>query len=211
MEVLLAESDVSLVCGFPKYYRDGLLDHYGKYFQLLCDSWVLRVVLYYARVTDNGMFYGLMRTAELRGVSVPNVMGGDWHLIANIVSNGRVKMLSTVSVHRELGGATASYQNIVKSLGLHWIQAIFPMGAIAVGAINSILYSGGGYRKRSMFERVIAASAVFLVIGMKGVRGRLVQVRQIFRLDADEGHLRHTDLRRTGIWGNFPLLLFAGC
>jgi len=181
MKHMLNDTNMSLVCGYPRYYRSGLADHDGKVFQLLQNYWMLRVASYYARVTDNGMFYGLMRTAELREVSMPNVMGGDWHLIANIVSNGRAIMCPTVSVHRELGGATASYKKIVQSLGLPWVQAIFPMGAIAVGAVKSILYSGEAYSKRSMLGRIAVAIIVFLIIVLKGIRGRWGQTREIFR------------------------------
>jgi glycosyltransferase involved in cell wall biosynthesis len=181
MDVLLNESDVSLVYGCTKYYRMGIADHDGKVFQLLQRSWILRVILYYSRVSDNGMFYGLMRTSQLRGVSMRNVMGGDWHLIANIVSHGYVKVCPTVVVHRELGGATSSYKHIVRALGLPWIQALFPMGAIAIGAFNSILHLGESYKKLSILERLVAASAVFVIVGTKGLRGRLGRVWRALR------------------------------
>lgn len=190
MKIHTTESSVSLVAGTPIYYRLGIVDHVGKLFELTNSYWMLRVIQYYAKVADNGMFYGVMHTAELREASMPNVMGGDWHLMANIVSLGRARLCSRVSVHRELGGATTSYRKIAHSLGLSRIQAIFPMASIAVGAFENILISGESYKSRGFGSRLVLATIVFLVVFIKPLRGYLGRIRQTFRrhiaIDADK-------------------------
>lgn len=156
--------DLSLVSGTPIYYQNGIKPYQGKMFDLLENSWIVRVANYYARVADNGMFYGVMRTTEVQQITVPNVMGGDWHLLANIVSTGKTRMSSAVSVHRELGGATTSYRQIVKSLGLPEIQSIFPMTTIALSAFDDIVFNGNAYKNRHILSKIILASIVFLLI-----------------------------------------------
>ncbi|MCX7068114.1 MAG: glycosyltransferase family 2 protein [Methylococcales bacterium] len=173
--------DLSLVSGTPIYYQNGIKSYVGKVFDLLENSWAIRVAHYYAAVADNGMFYGLMRTVQLQQLTAPNVMGGDWHLLANIVSIGKTRMSTVVSVHRELGGATTSYQQIVKSLGLPAIQAIFPMTTIALSAFDNIVFKGTTYKKRHILIRIIVAGTVFLLVIAKPSLGYVRGAKRLFK------------------------------
>jgi len=164
VSIMRDRPDVALVCGAPIYYRLGSKAYTGKIFDLTDESWLIRVARYYAKVTDNGMFYGVMRTAELQKLVMPNVMGGDWHLLANIVSTGKTVMSPAITVHRELGGATESYRKIARSLGLSVVHAIFPMTSIAFSAISNILYKGTAFKKQALSKRIVLASIVFLAI-----------------------------------------------
>jgi len=132
-------------------------------------------------VADNGMFYGVMRTAQLQQIVTPNTMGGDWHVIANIVSTGKARMSSAVSVHRELGGATASYQHITNSLGLPSIQAVFPMSTIAMGAWENIIFAGAAYKIRGILCRIVLAGVVFLLVIAKPTYGYLGRVKRLLK------------------------------
>ncbi len=181
MSVFTQEQDVALVSGASIYYRHGLKAYAGRVFDLCDGSWMLRVARYYMKVADNGTFYGVMRTAQLQQIAIPNVMGGDWHLIANIVSIGKVRMSAAVSVHRELGGATTSYRQIAKSLGLPLIQAMFPMTTIAFGAWKNIVLEGKIYKNRSVINRFILADIVFSIVILKSVRGFAGQVKRLLK------------------------------
>jgi len=181
VSILKENKDVSLVSGSPLYYRDGEKSHTGKMFDLLDENWMARVFRYYQNVTDNGMFYGVMHTKQLQKVEVRNTMGSDWHLIANIISMGKSRMLHSVSVHRELGGATASYKDIVKSLGLPRIQGVFPMATIALGAWENILFSGQVYRVKGAISRILLANMVFILIFFKNMKSYLRWVKPLLR------------------------------
>jgi glycosyltransferase domain-containing protein len=163
MSILRADPEMALVSGAPVYYRNGLKAFKGRLFDLLEKSWSVRVARFYMMVADNGMFYGIMRTAHLQTIVSSNTMGGDWHLIATIVSTGKSRMSPLVSVHRELGGATTSYRQIAKSLGLPMIQAIFPMTTIASGAWKNIVFADATFRKRGILSRIILADVVLLI------------------------------------------------
>ena len=173
ISVLEENKDISLVSGRPLYYRNGKKSHQGKMFDLQDEDWARRVFRYYHNVTDNGIFYGVMRTKKLQTVSVKNSMGSDWHLIANIVAMGKSKMLYSVAVHRELGGATASYKDIVKSLGLPSIQAVFPMTTISIGAWKNILFSGQAYKMKSKVTRILLAKIILILIPSRNIKGYL--------------------------------------
>ncbi len=177
-QVLINDASTSLVSGVPEYYRDGKNAFVGKIFSLQNDAWWLRVILYYAKVTDNGLFYGLMRMSQLRPLVMPNLMGGDWHLISNVVALGKAKMRSEISVHRELGGTSASHQRIATTLGLPRIQATFPAISIAAGAWVEITQRGVAFRQQSAFARRLVGAAVILAVLSRAV---LRNLRQIFR------------------------------
>lgn len=177
--LLNENSDFSLVSGAPIYYQNGLINHYGKLFDLLNKSWVTRVAHYYAIVSDNGAFYGIMRTAQLQQPSLKNIMGGDWHFTASVVAIGKCRMSSMVSVHRELGGATISYRQIARSLELPKIQALFPMSTIAFGASERII-TGAAYKGHTILARIILAVVVFLLVISKPMLGYASRLKYLF-------------------------------
>jgi glycosyltransferase involved in cell wall biosynthesis len=181
VSLLEADSTIALVSGAPIYYQDGTIAYAGKLFDLLEKPWAFRVARYYAKVADNGMFYGIMRTAQLQKIAISNTMGGDWHLIANIVCAGKTRMSPTVFVHRELGGATASYRQIAKSLGLPKIQAVFPMTTVACGAWESITSTGAAYEKKGRLIRICLAGIVFLLVIAKPVIGYAGRTKQFLK------------------------------
>jgi len=76
-------------------------------------------------------------------------------------------MLTDIAVHREMGGATASYQQLAASLGLKPGQARFPMLSIASSAWMDIVRKGLVYRNRPTWARVVVGCAAFCVIAMK--------------------------------------------
>lgn len=178
--VSLLESDpnCSLVSGMPQYYVNQTKVADGKVFDLLHKSWIMRVIHYYIRVSDNGVFYGVMRLSELKKLRFRNSMGGDWHLIANMASIGTVKMTRSVSVHRALGGATSSYFDIARSLHLPKIQAVFPMLTAASGAWKEVLYKGRLFRQRNIALRFFMANLIFFVVLIK----KLFSIKKVFNL-----------------------------
>ena len=178
--LLIADPSLALVSGVPTYYRDGEKIGEGKLFDLLEDLWTVRVAFYYSKVEDNGMFYGIMRTAQIQLVVFPNNFGGDWHLIANIVSAGKTKMCSAVSAHREMG-MSASYRDIVKSLGLPTLLAVFPMTTIAIGAAWEIVFSGAAYKKRGLLTRIVLAVVVFLRVIARPLIPYLASVKNLVK------------------------------
>jgi hypothetical protein len=156
----------------------------GEVFDLLHHSSWLRLFAYYLKVKDNGAFYGVMRTLQLKESSLRNTMGGDWLLIAAIVFMGKAKVLSGTAVHREMGGATTSYRKIAESLGLPMYQARFPMLSIAISASIGIASGDRVFSSKHEVERFIAAIGAFVTVlakaGLAHLRARAQKVWRLF-------------------------------
>jgi glycosyltransferase involved in cell wall biosynthesis len=164
---LQVDTDVALVSGTPLYYVKGIPQGPGRVFSLLQGSAWQRVLAYYWKVGDNGLFYGLMRQAELQGSTLTNFMGSDWLFIANMAARGKVVMLAETGVHRELGGATASYQDIAQVLGLTPLEALFPHLFIAAHAFSEIAFRSPAYRNHLWPTRYVWAASAFGCIVVK--------------------------------------------
>jgi len=171
---LSSDQSISLVSGAPQYYRNGESSHMGKTFSLLHDSAWRRVIEYYAKVADNGMFYGLMRTAQIRQLEINNVMGSDWLLIASVAFTGKIKTLTGIHIHRELGGATASYRNISEILGLSRFDSRFPKLSIAVNAWKDIAVTNAFYSTRNRLERSAVGTLIFFMLMAKSTLHYLI-------------------------------------
>jgi len=164
---LKTDTEVALVSGTPLYYAKGVHQGAGQIFSLLQRSAWRRLLTYYWKVGDNGVFYGLMRRSELQYSTLPNCMGGDWIFIANAAARGKVVMLAETSVHRELGGATASYADIARVLGLPSLRAVFPHVFIAAHAFSDIAFRSPTYKNRLACTRYAWAAGAFVCIVLK--------------------------------------------
>jgi hypothetical protein len=136
----------------------------GNMFDLVQESPWLRVAHYYMNVSDNGIFYGLMRAEAIRRVQIVNALGGDWVAVAGLSFVGKLKMIDDVAVHRELGGATASFRSICASLGISSRYAMFPVLSIASAAFWNIVFAGKVYRERTGVERLFWGTTTFAII-----------------------------------------------
>jgi len=76
-------------------------------------------------------------------------------------------MLAETSVHRELGGATASYRNVARVLGLHPLQALLPHIFVAVHAFSDIAFRSPTYKNYRWWTRYAWAASAFGCILLK--------------------------------------------
>lgn len=66
-----------------------------------------RVRHYYRTVTRNSVFYGVYRTATVRGLGpIPEATGGDWLFVALAALAGPVETVGTTAINRATGGAS---------------------------------------------------------------------------------------------------------
>jgi hypothetical protein len=152
-----------------RYYRDGTLIDTGRKFSVDARSWGGRVLQYYWRVSDNGVFYGLMRVPVVRKIKVRNKLAGDWLVIACVAAAGKIVMLDSTTVHRELGGASRTHAQAAKSLGLSRMQALFPHLSIAANAYVDVSVNGASYEGYGSAQRRWVGSLVFLVLLARAV------------------------------------------
>jgi glycosyltransferase domain-containing protein len=152
---LQARPDHALVAGRARYYRDGNHVHDGVEMQLLDARPDRRVRDYYARVDDNGTFYGVMRTASLRAAApLRNVLGNDWHLIAGVAFTGKVRTLASPAIHRELDGTSVGIDRILETFGSRPAQARIPHLVMAWHAFADVAWRHPLYRRLSLAGRI---------------------------------------------------------
>lgn len=164
LKILTERPEYSLVCGIAKYYTNRKVSHWGERLNLLQDLGYLRVLLYYAKLSGNGAFYGLMKKADLDCLTLRNVMGGDWLIVAGIAFLGKFKTLESVSIHRSLGGNTASYETMAARLGLTRFEKCFPHLAIACHASKEIFCRNSIYANLKKIKSYLFGSAVFVLL-----------------------------------------------
>ena len=119
LAVLEADPGVVLAAGTAVYHRDDEVVRRGVVMNIDDVRPEERVAAYYDLVEENGVFYGLARTDALRrAMPLPEEMGGDWCVVARLAYLGRIRTLSTVAVHRAVGGATRNLRNVAEAAGL---------------------------------------------------------------------------------------------
>lgn len=166
---LVDEVGMALVGGAPHYYDKGISKGSGQSLSLAQRAWWHRVIAYFWQVRDNGIFYGLARTEALRSLlPIRNVMAGDWLHIAVLASQGHVRTVESTRVHRELGGATASYSQIAHSLGLRPIAGRFPFSFVAWAAFADVAWRHRGYGDRRRVSRWALAVVVACSLVIRG-------------------------------------------
>ena len=119
--------EASLVAGRPSYMRRDAFVREGVRHEHCEPDPVDRVRAYLRAVDDNGVFYGLMPHGVLDAARpLPNVLGNDWLHVCRIACQGRIRTLSSVSIHREVGGTSSDVESILLDLR--------PVGMAGAGA-----------------------------------------------------------------------------
>jgi len=168
LEGLLSAPDLLLVCGTPQMYRGGKFSHAAAPTQLLDDSPSDRVVRYYKTVEENGAFHGIARREVLIDLPcMPNTMGGDWLWMASIAFRGKIATLPTTQVIKHLGGASAKWDGIVRTLGLPKWQARYWSEAVLSSAVLDIAWRSPVYGSLGPQGRLLLASRVAFTIALK--------------------------------------------
>jgi hypothetical protein len=108
-----------------------------------------------------------MRSAQLRQASLPNVLGGDWLLIAAIAFMGKIDTLTGAAVNRSWEGVSRNTKAITAVLGISSMYARMPQLSIALAAFKDIAWQSPVYASLSHAARLSLASRVFAVFHRK--------------------------------------------
>lgn len=175
VEALSRDRGAVVAAGVASYHgEDGAPSHRGR--PVLCagSNPMGRVFDYYRQVDDNAVFYGVMRLAEARRACLRNVMGGDWHFIAELAFQGRLLLFQGPQLHRSLGGASHDKARMVRVLGLPSWQARLPVTLPLALAAARALREGEPYAGLSPTRRRLASLALlFWLAGLKPVQALL--------------------------------------
>jgi glycosyltransferase involved in cell wall biosynthesis len=165
VEALLGRPEYSLVCGLARYYCGGRFNRVGRAVNLRSRNPCWRVLRYYAQVTDNAMFYGLMRRESAARCPLRKVTASDWLFVSGLAFQGQVRTLESVCLHREEGGLSADRRKSAAALGSTAFAVRLPFLAIAMHAFMDVLvtapvYSGFGRPRRMCFASLVFAQVL---------------------------------------------------
>jgi glycosyltransferase domain-containing protein len=167
MQVMIEHPDYALVSGVPKYISKDGERYDGLAINLYQDSPLERVLAYYSEISENGIFYGVMRRSHLLQLPVYDVMGGDWLMIAAMAFLGKIKTLEQIHVHRNFTH-WQGFEQLAVSHRWHPFQGQHPHLSIAVSAFNDITWVSPLYQSLSDLERRTLATKVFQIICKRG-------------------------------------------
>lgn len=123
---LAADPGLVAVAGTARYVRDGQGIHEGPATQLPQATARERVFAYFGSA-DDGPFYAVVRRSALRAAGpMPNVLANDWLHVGRLASCGRIAMVDTTHVVRELDGTSASVEGILATFGASTAGARVP-------------------------------------------------------------------------------------
>jgi glycosyltransferase involved in cell wall biosynthesis len=166
--------DHSLAAGRIRYYRQGKSSFDGLKIELDQDIAASRVTGYCRAVTDNGIFYGVMRTDHAKRLDLLNVMGGDWIFLAELAFLGKVKSLDATTIHRDYSWGAGSLTQFARNAGLSAFVEKHPYLSIALEASATLMRSSV-FSELSPWRRRRLAWRVFFIL----VRGKKLRLRRL--------------------------------
>lgn len=169
------DSELSLVTGQAKYYADGNFIREGHVTQFEQKCSFTRVLSYYSEVTDNGVYYGLMRLNDISKIKLRNVLSGDWMIIAALAFKGKILHFDETFINRELGGTSRSFKNIINSLKLSKFYHIIPFIIISIDAAFDV-FRCKLYERLSLLRKSQLALAIFWTINYRIMKRRITNV-----------------------------------
>lgn len=126
LSTLNGDPSLAFASGQPIYYKGSTQQFIGRIFNVADTKTEHRISNYLFRVMDNGVFYGVYRRRSIQELRLPDKFAGDWFFLCDVLTFGGFRMIEDARVHRELGGATESYEKLVKLYGLPGLARFIP-------------------------------------------------------------------------------------
>jgi glycosyltransferase domain-containing protein len=152
VSILIDSPEYSLVAGNAQYFVNDDFKYQGNIISLEQECAEDRMISYYSQVSDNGVFYGVMRRKQISQISIKNTMGGDWIMIATIAFLGKVKTIPNIHVNRQVR-ENDSYEKLAARLGMSKFQGKYPMFSIGITASQHI-FGDKNYQSLSFIQKV---------------------------------------------------------
>lgn len=176
--MLRENDDVVIAGGRATFLSDGVVTGVGKRFNIISESPLIRIIRYLWGVYDNSIYYGLYRRCVTDPDAMVNCLAGDWFYIAGILVNGKALTSDNTHIYRNVGGASISYESMIRILKLPSVNRWFPGTMIGITAVKEVLFNNKNYKTLSFAERVVLSSVLFcLFILVTGLYGNMRRLR----------------------------------
>ena len=185
-QVLLDDPEYAIACGWGKRCDDdGRILGDGDRIELAQGSGTERVLNYFRLIRDDGTFYGVMRREQLLLEPLKNTLAGDWLLSAAIIFTGKAKVVHDSFLFHSVGGASATRESALRSLGMPLIYAktdnLFYL-KIATSVFYQILAVSPSFKSIGVLKRLSLACSAFRVIQQRFMSFRLPLTKPVRKL-----------------------------
>ncbi len=177
VQALQNDSGRVLVAGHCQYVSEAGDKFAGQFLNLAAPWGWLRVLKYYAWVSDNSMFYGVMRRQHALACQFPDALGGDWIFVASLAMYGNVLTLPSPCLYRGVGGASHDLARIARAQGFSGLSLRYPYLGVAKTVWSDMMSSQGSCKNLLQPWRFMLAGLVFCMIV-----GKKVLLRECYRL-----------------------------
>jgi glycosyltransferase involved in cell wall biosynthesis len=157
VDFLIKHPHYSLVSGQILYWLGERSLFAEKNFCMEQNSPAYRVIRYYLKVVYGGMYYGLMLRKFAAKIPLRNRIGDDWHFVASMAYQGKIKNLECIGYNKKLGGLSKNFKLYASVVEATWFSADFPRVKIALDAFSDIMYQSPVYRRVSIYSRFLLA------------------------------------------------------
>ena len=164
VERLERDPELVLAHGAATYLRDDGTACDETVFALDKAKPIARVLTYFWRVSQNGMFYGLYRREAITDCRMPNTLGGDWAWIADVALHGKTAVQSEAKIRRSGTGTSASYERILEVVGAARWKRYTPSLTLAVGLGAHAAFRSAPFRTRHPLARFAVAPLITAIL-----------------------------------------------
>jgi len=161
VDFLETHPDYSLASGTILYWQEGVCIREEKGLSFSAEKPISRSISYYSKVIDGALVYGLCRTKAAQRIEQENGIGPDWHFVAAMAFQGKIKQFNTLAYNKVLGGNSSSYKKYAKVMNVPVFWGNAPFIKIALDTIGVILTKYPVYQDLSFLKRMSAAFQSF--------------------------------------------------
>lgn len=143
----------------------------------------LRVKFFFNTILYNGTFYGVIRKDNLQILKLTNKLADDWLIVARIAFKGKIKLLENTNCYLTQGGASQSFENLIKTLGLPTYIKHIPYLTVCVNIFKEILWDSKVYNELNYLKKLELSLRCSIIIWRRyNVWGELKKVfRKVLR------------------------------
>ena len=168
IDYLDCNGDTSITSGAPLYYDNTTFKGKGIIHNHAQNNAGLRIMDYYYKVKDNGIFYGLMRMDMVDKKIFSGEFAFDHHWVAMLILKGNSKVFKNCNLHREVGLASMEHGSSISS------RLIFNQAHLY---LKTVLYS----TKKMLEEKTIGILSflgIFIIIVFNWYIRRFLGIKQ---------------------------------
>ncbi|MEZ4772845.1 MAG: glycosyltransferase [Bacteroidia bacterium] len=153
-----------LASGKINYWQNGRLRYQEGSLSFEEDRGLIRTIKYYRKVKEGALLYGMMRREMGQKVRFLPILGSDWHFVAGLAFQGKIKNFDFVGYNKYAGGVSRNFKNYARVFGEKPVWGIFPFIKMAIDAFRLVIYGEKIYSTISLPVRIMAG--IFSSLGI---------------------------------------------